>query len=188
MSRSKRAQQSWRSTRWARLFIAWCEDHPLPGTLALFVGAMVALFTLAQGVDWAVGRFWPPVPRILKVEEEGETGANFSITIENPTDTSMVVSDATFRTEPLQAEMNANYIELVIPAVTYDLPLNCSPGVKRVKLNPAFKITPKDVGAVVFRSTRPMGSCRLYVSLKTSQGDTKEQEGVSLARWRERGP
>ena len=188
MSQSKRVRQDWRVTEWARSFLKWCQIHPIPGTLTVLVGVMIALTTLAQGMAWTAEKLWPPLPKILGTEEIIGVGGNFSILIENPTDVSMVVTEAVLRAEPPPTGTNASYNELRIPAVTYDVPFNCLPGTNRVKLNPPFKVSAKEVGAVVFRSTLPMHPCRLYVSMTTSQGQTREQEGVSLASWRKKLP
>jgi hypothetical protein len=184
--RPRRGQ--WRVTRLAGSLLEWCQDHPLPGTLALTVATILALFGIAQGLDWLGGKIWPPGPKVLNVESKPGSGRNFSVTIENPTDMSMIVSEAVFRSEPPPTSVNANALELLVPAVTYDVPFDCSPGNKRVKLNPPFKVSAKEVGAVVFRATVPMRPCQLYVSLVTSQGQTKEQEGVSLTYWRTKAP
>jgi hypothetical protein len=174
-------------TRYARKFIAWCEDHPLPATAVTFVGAIIAVITLAQGLDWVGGKLWPPRPRIVTHEEDG-SGGTFSVTLENPSGTAMVVSKALFRAEPPHMDVGANMLELTIPAVTYDVPFDCAPGTKTVKLNPPFRVAAKDVGAVVFRSTVSMRPCRLYLALETSQGRTKEEEALSPSIWQTREP
>lgn len=186
MSRQNKQGRDWRITRWARTLIQWCQNHPLPGTVVLLVAVITAVITVAQGIDWAAGKFWPTRPRIVAHDEDGVRGT-FSVTLENPTDTTMVVSDAVFRATPPTAQYAA-YIELTIPAVTYAVPLDCAPGTKRVKLNPPFRIKGKDVGAVVFRSTVKMRPCDLFVSLNTSQGATKEQATFSPSNWRTRAP
>jgi hypothetical protein len=187
MSRRNDQSGEWQLTRWARSFIEWSQNHPIPGVLVLFVAAITAMIVVAQGLDWAVGKLWPPQPRIV-AHEDGGSGGTFSVTLENATDTSMVVTEAVFRaTRPKEVE-TADLIVLTIPAVTYNVPFDCAPGTRRVKLNPPFRVTAKDVAAVVFRSTVHMRACHLYVSLNTSQGQTKEQETVSPSDWRTRAP
>lgn len=187
-SRRRSRRRPWGVTRSARSFLRWCKDHPLPGVIALSVGGVIALFALLQGIEWAVGKIWSPVPRIVDVENERGAGGNFAITIENPTDMTMIVNAAVFRAEPPPDDVFAHFNELRIPAVTYEMPFDCSPGTKRIKLKPPFRVTAKNVGAVVFRSTVPMRECELYISLETSQGPTEEQQAVSLAHWQSRGP
>lgn len=186
MGRSKKQEPP--LTRWSRTLLQWGRDHPVPGVIALGVGALIAVFSLGQGIDWAVAKIWPPFPQVMTLEKKRGAGGNFSITVENPKDAAIVVSEAVFRAKRPRDLQNANSVELMIPAVTYKLPFDCSPGTTRVKLNPPFKVSGRDVGAVVFRSTLPMKDCQLFVSLETSQGPTKEKEGVSLASWRTRSP
>jgi hypothetical protein len=186
MGRSKKHEPL--LTRWARALLNWGRDHPVPGVVTLGVGALLAIFSVAQGIEWAASKIWPPAPEIITLEKDRPAGGNFSITVENPNDMAMVVSEAVFRAERPPDRQNANAVELMIPAVTYTVPFDCSPGTKRVKLNPPFKVSSKDVGAVVLKSTLPMKDCQLFVSLETTQGRTKEKEGLSLASWRDRAP
>lgn len=181
-------KQSWGVTRGMQSLLDWCRNHPLPGIIALTGAVIIGLFAIVQGMDWAVSKLDRPLPQILGIEEPRGAGGNYSVTIENPTDTAMVVSEVLFRAVPPPDLQNANDIELMIPAVTYSGPYDCSPGTKRMRLNPPFKVPAKDVGAVVIRSTIPMRDCQLFISLETSQGQTKEQEAVSLGGWRTRAP
>jgi hypothetical protein len=125
---------------------------------------------------------------VLSVDPDSWNGRNFSVTIENPAGKALLVTHAVFRARR-PAPSNANDIRLLIPAVTYDVPFDCAPGITEIiKLKPAFTIPAKEVGAIVFRSTKKMQPCDVYVSLKTSAGQTKEQLGVSLGSWRSRAP
>lgn len=175
-------------TRWSRSFSRWWQDHPIRGALAIVAMLFAGFITFGKDVEWIAGKLWPPIPRILEIEEERGARGNFAVTIENPTDMTMIVNEAVFRAEPPPAERFAHFNELQIPAVTYEMPFDCSPGTKRIKLRPPFRVTAKNVGAVVFRSTVPMRECQLFIALKTSQGQTKEQEAVSLTAWRNRAP
>jgi hypothetical protein len=63
---------------------------------------------------------------VVQVEEQG-AGGNFSITIETPKDISMIVTDVAFRATP-PAPAYANAVELLVPAVTYNVPLTAHQG------------------------------------------------------------
>ena len=164
------------------------EDHPLPGALALFFVAMGGLLSVVQGIAWAAEKMWPPNASVTtNFEVDPGAGGNYSVTVENDSDQALVVTHAVFRATP-PTPASADAVELLVPAVTYDIPFDCAPGIKQVRLNPPFKIAAKDTGAVVFRSTVSMQPCDVYISLKTSRGLTKEKAGVSLAAWRSRAP
>jgi len=180
-------KKEWRATRWARAFLGWCQDHPLPGVIALFFVSMAALLAVVQSLDWAAGKMWPPNAAVLSVDPDSWNGGNFSVTIENPADRALLVTHAVFRSRR-PVPRGANYIRLLTPAVTYDIPFDCAPGVTEIKLTPPFTIPAKDVGAVVFRSTKKMQPCDVYVSLKTRAGQTKEHLGESLGSWQSRAP
>lgn len=113
--------------------------------------------------------------------EQVQHGVRFAVTIENPLDRSLIVSEASFRAEPFPPEgAYANAIELLVPAASYEVPISCAPGKRTVRLNPPLKVGPKDLGVVVFKAPPGQYACLLYVSLKTNQGSTAEQKAESL--------
>ena len=76
--------------------MSWCEDHPLPGTLALFFVAMGGLLSVVQGIAWAAEKMWPPNASVTNIEVDPGAGGNYSVTVENDSDQALVVTHAVF--------------------------------------------------------------------------------------------